>query len=71
MDYKCFLLQFLFSYFRSPTESRRRHEEKQAKAQELRKKFLQDKADRLKELSKKVSLVTLALALVTLFDAYT
>ncbi|XP_041368971.1 S phase cyclin A-associated protein in the endoplasmic reticulum-like [Gigantopelta aegis] len=39
---------------RSPTESRRRHEEKQAKAQELRKKFLQDKADRLKELSKKV-----------------
>ncbi|XP_076464959.1 S phase cyclin A-associated protein in the endoplasmic reticulum-like isoform X2 [Babylonia areolata] len=39
---------------RSPTESRRRHEEKQAKAQELREKLLQEKAERLRELSKKV-----------------
>ena len=40
---------------RSPTESRKRHEEKQAKAQELREKLLQEKAERLKDLSKKVS----------------
>ncbi|XP_025077165.1 LOW QUALITY PROTEIN: S phase cyclin A-associated protein in the endoplasmic reticulum-like [Pomacea canaliculata] len=39
---------------RSPTESRRRHEEKQAKAQELRERLLQEKAERLRELSKKV-----------------
>ncbi|XP_048254024.1 S phase cyclin A-associated protein in the endoplasmic reticulum-like [Haliotis rufescens] len=39
---------------RSPTESRRRHEEKQAKAQELREKLMQEKADRLRDLSKKV-----------------
>lgn len=40
---------------RSPTESRRRHEEKQAKAQELREKLMQEKAERLRELSKKAS----------------
>ncbi|KAK7501611.1 hypothetical protein BaRGS_00007042, partial [Batillaria attramentaria] len=39
---------------RSPTESKRRHEEKQAKAQELREKLLQEKAERLRDLSKKV-----------------
>ncbi|XP_059161498.1 S phase cyclin A-associated protein in the endoplasmic reticulum-like isoform X2 [Physella acuta] len=39
---------------RSPTESRRRHEEKQAKAQELRGKLMQEKAERLRDLSKKV-----------------
>ncbi|BFZ01533.1 hypothetical protein BsWGS_04572 [Bradybaena similaris] len=39
---------------RSPTESRRRHEEKQAKAQELREKLMQEKAERLRDLSKKV-----------------
>lgn len=39
---------------RSPTESRRRHEEKQAKAQEQRERLLQDKAERLRDLSKKV-----------------
>ncbi|ELT92650.1 hypothetical protein CAPTEDRAFT_90932, partial [Capitella teleta] len=39
---------------RSPTESKRRHEEKQAKARELREKLLQDKAERLRVLSKKV-----------------
>ncbi|XP_012935798.1 S phase cyclin A-associated protein in the endoplasmic reticulum [Aplysia californica] len=40
---------------RSPTESRRRHEEKQAKAQELREKLMQEKAERLRDLSKKVA----------------
>ena len=40
--------------FRSPTESRRRHEEKQAKAREQREKLMQEKAERLRELSKKV-----------------
>ncbi|ESO94542.1 hypothetical protein LOTGIDRAFT_215534 [Lottia gigantea] len=39
---------------RSPTESRRRHEEKQAKAQELREKLKHEKSERLRELSKKV-----------------
>ncbi|XP_056020838.1 S phase cyclin A-associated protein in the endoplasmic reticulum-like isoform X2 [Ostrea edulis] len=39
---------------RSPTESRKRHEQKQAKARELREKLMQDKAERLKEISKKV-----------------
>ncbi|KAH9488551.1 hypothetical protein Btru_061807, partial [Bulinus truncatus] len=39
---------------RSPTESRRRHEEKQAKAQELRGKLMHEKAERLRDLSKKV-----------------
>jgi len=41
--------------YRSPTESRKRHEEKQAKAQEQREKLMQEKAERLKELSKKVT----------------
>ena len=39
---------------RSPTESWKRHEEKQQKAQELREKLLQEKADRLSTLTKKV-----------------
>ncbi|KAK3096644.1 hypothetical protein FSP39_001987 [Pinctada imbricata] len=39
---------------RSPTESKKRHEQKQAKARELREKLLQEKAERLKDLSKKV-----------------
>ncbi|XP_033749375.1 S phase cyclin A-associated protein in the endoplasmic reticulum-like isoform X2 [Pecten maximus] len=39
---------------RSPTESRKRHEEKQAKARELREKFMHEKSERLGELSKKV-----------------
>ncbi|XP_078316158.1 S phase cyclin A-associated protein in the endoplasmic reticulum-like isoform X2 [Crassostrea virginica] len=39
---------------RSPTESRKRHEQKQAKARELREKLMQEKAERLKEISKKV-----------------
>ncbi|KAJ8318369.1 hypothetical protein KUTeg_003460 [Tegillarca granosa] len=39
---------------RSPTESKKRHEEKQAKAQELREKLMQMKSERLRELSKKV-----------------
>jgi hypothetical protein len=39
---------------RSPGESRKRHEEKQQKAQELRERLLQEKAERLRELSKKV-----------------
>ncbi|KAL5005177.1 hypothetical protein ScPMuIL_018633 [Solemya velum] len=39
---------------RSPTLSKRRHEEKQAKAQELREKLMQEKAERLRDLSKKV-----------------
>jgi predicted transcriptional regulator len=42
---------------RSPTESRKRHEQKQAKARELREKLMQDKAERLKEISKKVHIV--------------
>lgn len=41
-------------YGRSPTESKRRHEQKQAKAQVLREKLLQEKAERLRMLSKKV-----------------
>ena len=52
-----------YSYYMlgmSPTESRKRHEEKQAKAQELREKHLTDKADRLRELSKKVGKHTLS-----------
>lgn len=39
---------------RSPTESRKRHEQKQAKARQLREKLMQEKAERLKEISKKV-----------------
>ncbi|XP_023932135.1 S phase cyclin A-associated protein in the endoplasmic reticulum-like isoform X1 [Lingula anatina] len=39
---------------RSAVESKKRHDEKQAKAQELREKLLQEKAERLKELSNKV-----------------
>ncbi|XP_064608297.1 S phase cyclin A-associated protein in the endoplasmic reticulum-like isoform X2 [Liolophura sinensis] len=39
---------------RSLTESRKRHEAKQAKAQELREKLLTEKAERLRDLSKKV-----------------
>ncbi|XP_062612464.1 S phase cyclin A-associated protein in the endoplasmic reticulum-like isoform X2 [Saccostrea cucullata] len=39
---------------RSPTESRKRHEQKQAKARELREKLMQEKAERLKDISKKV-----------------
>ena len=41
-------------YFRSPTESKKRHEEKQAKAQELRDRLMQEKSERLRELGKKV-----------------
>ena len=40
---------------RSPTESRKRHEEKQAKAEAMRKKLLQEKAERLSTLTGKVS----------------
>lgn len=43
-------------FFRSLTESRKRHEEKQAKAQELREKLLQEKAERLRTLTNKVLL---------------
>ncbi|KAK3584862.1 hypothetical protein CHS0354_027613 [Potamilus streckersoni] len=39
---------------KSPTESMKRHEEKQAKAQEQRERLLQGKAERLRDLSKKV-----------------
>ncbi|KAL4227984.1 hypothetical protein ACF0H5_013422 [Mactra antiquata] len=39
---------------RSPTESKKRHEEKQAKAQELRDKLMQEKSERLRILSQKV-----------------
>ncbi len=39
---------------RSITESRKRHEEKQQKAQELREKLLLEKAERLRMLAKKV-----------------
>ena len=39
---------------RSPTETRKRFEEKQAKAQELREKLQQEKAERLRTLTKKV-----------------
>lgn len=39
---------------RSPTERKKRHEQKQAKAQELRTKLNTEKAARLKEISKKV-----------------
>ncbi len=42
--------------YRSPTESRKRHEEKQAKAHELREKMLQEKAERLRLLTKKVNI---------------
>ena len=42
--------------FRSPTESKKRHEEKQAKAQELRDKLMQEKSERLREIGKKVRL---------------
>ena len=45
----------LFS--RSPTESRKRHEEKQQKARELREKLLQEKAERLRLLTKKVRIL--------------
>lgn len=51
------MLKNLTAHFgndRSPTESRKRHEQKQAKARELREKLMQDKAERLKEISKKV-----------------
>ena len=55
---KYFLLKyehvFLCLYYRSPTESKKRHEEKQAKAQELRDKLMQEKSDRLREIGKKV-----------------
>jgi len=36
-------------------ESKRRHEERQAKAAELREKFRQEKAERVKDLTKKVT----------------
>lgn len=39
---------------RSPTERKKRHEQKQAKAQELRTKLNNEKAARLKEISRKV-----------------
>ncbi|CAI9733996.1 phase cyclin A-associated in the endoplasmic reticulum-like isoform X1 [Octopus vulgaris] len=39
---------------RSPTERKKRHEQKQAKAQELRTKLNREKAARLKEISRKV-----------------
>lgn len=39
---------------RSPTESKKRHEEKQAKAQELRDKLMQEKSERLRILGSKV-----------------
>ncbi|XP_060557180.1 S phase cyclin A-associated protein in the endoplasmic reticulum-like isoform X3 [Ruditapes philippinarum] len=39
---------------RSPTESKKRHEEKQAKAQELRDKLMQEKSERLRILGLKV-----------------
>ncbi|XP_052278081.1 S phase cyclin A-associated protein in the endoplasmic reticulum-like isoform X2 [Dreissena polymorpha] len=42
------------SHLQSPTESRKRHEEKQAKAQELRDKLMQEKSERLRILSQKV-----------------
>ena len=35
-------------------ESKKRHEEKQAKAAELRERFRQEKAERIKDLTKKV-----------------
>ena len=40
---------------RSPTETKKRFEEKQAKAQELREKLQQEKAERLKTLTNKVT----------------
>lgn len=43
--------------FRSLTESIRRHKEKQAKALELREKLMEEKAQHLKELSKKVGML--------------
>ena len=53
--HSCKWLLFCDIVFRSPTESRKRYEEKHAKAQELREKLLQEKAERLRDLSKKVS----------------
>ena len=39
----------------SPTEHRRRHEEKQARAQEKRERFYEDRAQKLRELTVKIS----------------
>jgi len=39
---------------RSTVESKRQHEEKQAKAQELREKLLQERGERMRVLTKKV-----------------
>ena len=47
-------VNFVCKNYRSPTESWKRHEEKQQKAQELREKLLHEKADRLSTLTKKV-----------------
>lgn len=43
--------------FRSPNQRRRKHEEKQARAQEKREQFYQDRLDRLRELTKKIETV--------------
>lgn len=45
---------------RSVTESRKQHEEKQAKAQELREKLQQERGENLRMLTKKVSFVQFA-----------
>lgn len=52
-----------FSAVRSITESKRIHEQKQAKAAELRDKFRHEKTERIKDLTKKVGLQAMITAI--------
>lgn len=53
-NFHFYFIIYFYTKYRSPTESRKRHEQKQAKARQLREKLMQEKAERLKEISKKV-----------------